>query len=53
MYDILEKNSKFKTEKLKTNTTLLKQGQLERFIRTLAKPGVFDESIYANKYLIE
>ena len=24
MYDILEKNSKFKTEKLKTNTTLLK-----------------------------
>ena len=35
MYDILENNSKFK--KLKKDPTLLKEGQLQRFIRTLKK----------------
>ena len=48
MYDILENNSKFK--KLKKDPTLLKEGQLQRFIRTLKKQGVFDDNTYENIY---
>ena len=48
MYDILDNNSKFK--KLKKDPTLLKEGQLQRFIRTLKKQGVFDDSTYENIY---
>ena len=46
MYDIIENNSKFK--KLKKDPTLLKEGQIQRFIRTLKKQGVFDENTYEN-----
>ena len=48
IYDILESNSKFK--KLKKDPTLLKEGQLQHFIRTLKKQGVSDENTYENIY---
>ena len=48
MYNILESNCKFK--KLKKDLTLLKEGQLQRFIRTLKKQGLFDDSTYENIY---
>ena len=48
MYDILENNSTFK--KLKKDPTLLKERQLQRFIRTLKKQGVFDKNTYENIY---
>ena len=35
MFDILENNSKFK--KLKKDPTLLKEGQLQRFMKTFKK----------------
>ena len=48
MYDILENNSKFK--KLKKDPILLKEGQLQRFIGTLKKQGVFADNTYENIY---
>ena len=48
MYDILENNNKFK--ELKKDPTLLKEGQLERFVKTLKKQGVFDDSTSENIY---
>ena len=42
MYDILEDHSKLK--KLKKDPTLLKKGQLQCFIRTLNKQGLFNEN---------
>ena len=39
MYDILENNNKFK--ELKKDPTLLKEGQLGRFIKTLKKTRSF------------
>ena len=48
MCDILENNSKFR--KIKKDPTLLKEGQLQRFIRTLKKQGVFDDNTYENIY---
>ena len=48
MCDILENNSKFR--KLKKDPTLLKEGQLQRFIRTLKNQGVFDDNTYENIY---
>ena len=46
IYDMLENNSKIK--KLKTDPTLLKEGQLQCFIINLKKQGVFDENRYEN-----
>ena len=46
MHDILENNRKIK--KLKADPTLLKEGQLQCFIITLKKQGVFDENRYEN-----
>ena len=50
VYDILKDNSKFK--KLQKDPTLLKEGQLQCFIRTLKKQGVFNENIYENIYRV-
>ena len=49
MYDILEENSKF--QKIKKDATLLKEVQLQGFIRT-ANKGVFDEKLYENIHLV-
>ena len=51
MCDILEENSKFR--KLKKDPTLLKEGQLQRFIRTLKKQGVFDDNTYEIYILLD
>ena len=48
MCELLEGNSKFR--KIKKDPTLLKEGQLQRFIKTLEKQGVFDDSTYENIY---
>ena len=48
MYNILDSNCKFK--KLKKDLSLLKEGQLQRFIRTLKKQGLFFENTYENIY---
>ena len=48
MCELLEDNTKFR--KIKKDPTLLKEGQLQRFIRTLKKQGVFDDSTYENIY---
>ena len=50
MCELLEDNSKFR--KIKKDPTLLKEGQLQRFIRTLKKQGVFDDSTYEKIYRV-
>ena len=49
MYDILEHNSKLK--KIKKYPTLSKEGQLQRFIRSLKKQSVFDVFYFGGSQL--
>ena len=48
MYELLQDETKFK--KLSNDPTLLREGQLQRYLRKLKKKGFFTDKSYENVY---
>ena len=48
MYELIDDRTKFR--KLDNDPTILREGQLQRYLRNLKKLGFFDEKSYENVY---